>query len=554
MEKKIKVGLLVDSLFMPIWVQNMLELILKQQGIDIVLIVENAIPEKKSSLLGKVLSNKGTLLYSLWRIIDKRLFSVSNDAFKIVDLSTCLKAIPKISVIPEQKKFSDYFLAEDIKKIQQYDVDVFLRLGFRVLRGDILQIAKCGVWSYHHGDNRVNRGGPAGVWEVLLNKATTGSILQVLTEDLDGGKVLYRSWSATNPYSIHRNLNTFYWKTLSFIPRRLNELKQMGVDGFLKKYEKAEAEPFIYKDRLYTKPNNKTAIKLLLKLGIKIISRGVWRLHSMEQWMLLYHVGKADVLPSALFRFKHLVPPRDRFWADPCVYHYQGKQVIFIEECEYSNNKGYLSVIEFDEDNKPLLPPLKIIEKPYHLSFPFVIEDNNELYMIPESQENRSIELYQCQHFPDKWEFVMNLMEDINAVDTVIWKHKGKYWLFSNITENSGASSCDELFLFYSDSLVSDNWTAHTQNPIVSDVRCARSAGNIFMYNNQWYRPAQDCSDAYGKAIAIQRIVTIDENSYQEVSVSRIDAEWDEDIIRTHSLSQMGNLTCIDGLRKRRKI
>jgi len=179
MDKKIKVGLLVDSLFMPVWVQNMLELILKQDGIEIVLIVQNAILEKKPSLLRKIMSNKETLLYSLWRIIDKRLFSVRNDAFKIVDLSPCLKGIPHVSVIPEQKKFSDYFLPDDIKKIKQHDVDVFLRLGFRVLRGDILKVARCGVWSYHHGDNLVNRGGPAGVWEVLLNKATTGSILQI---------------------------------------------------------------------------------------------------------------------------------------------------------------------------------------------------------------------------------------------------------------------------------------------------------------------------------------------------------------------------------------
>ena len=273
----------------------------------------------------------------------------------------------------------------------------------------------------------------------------------------------------------------------------------------------------------------------------------------MEQWMLLYHFGEANVLPSAIFRFKQLLPPKDRFWADPCVYEYQGKQVIFIEECEYSNNKGYISVIEFDEENKPVLPPIKILEKPYHLSFPFVFEDKNELYMIPESQENKTVELYKCTDFPVKWEFVMNLMEDSKAVDTVVWQYNDKYWLFTNITENQGASSCDELFLFYADSLLTDNWTAHPQNPIVSDVRCARSAGNIFLHNEQWYRPAQDCGEAYGKAISIQRIDAIDEKTYLEVPVSRIDPDWDEDIIRTHSISQMGTLTCIDGLKKQRK-
>ena len=48
-----------------------------------------------------------------------------------------------------------------------------------------------GVWSYHHGDNRVNRGGPAGFWEVFEQWDVTGSILQVLSEELDAGKTLF---------------------------------------------------------------------------------------------------------------------------------------------------------------------------------------------------------------------------------------------------------------------------------------------------------------------------------------------------------------------------
>jgi hypothetical protein len=45
----------------------------------------------------------------------------------------------------------------------------------------------------------------------------------------------------------------------------------------------------------------------------------------------------------------------------------------------------------------------------------------------------------------------------------------------------------------------------------------------------------------------------IDEKSYEETPVGRIDPDWDHHITRTHTLSWMGKLTCIDGLRRRRR-
>ena len=38
--------------------------------------------------------------------------------------------------------------------------------------------------------------------------------------------------------------------------------------------------------------------------------------------------------------------------------------------------------------------------------------------------------------------------ENVNASDTTIISHNGKYWMFCNIVENIGASSYDELFYF----------------------------------------------------------------------------------------------------------
>ena len=70
-------------------------------------------------------------------------------------------------------------------RLRIHNLDVAISFGFRILKGRALRIAKHGVWSYHHGDNHINRGGPAGFWEVLEGSPVIGSVLQVLDEDLD---------------------------------------------------------------------------------------------------------------------------------------------------------------------------------------------------------------------------------------------------------------------------------------------------------------------------------------------------------------------------------
>jgi hypothetical protein len=90
------------------------------------------------------------------------------------------------------------------------------------------------------------------------------------------------------------------------------------------------------------------------------------------------------------------------------------------------------------------------------------------------------------------------LMINVYAVDPTILRKDGKWWLFVNIRENEGASSLDELFLFYSADLFCRDWTPHPKNPVVSDVKSSRPAGRIFSYNGNIYRPSQNNSKRYG--------------------------------------------------------
>lgn len=81
--------------------------------------------------------------------------------------------------------------------------DLVFPRGFGLLRGDILSATEYGVLSYHHGDPRKYRGGPAGFWEFMNDEETAGMMVQALSSDLDAGRVYaydeidiqeYQSW------------------------------------------------------------------------------------------------------------------------------------------------------------------------------------------------------------------------------------------------------------------------------------------------------------------------------------------------------------------------
>jgi hypothetical protein len=197
--------------------------------------------------------------------------------------------------------------------------------------------------------------------------------------------------------------------------------------------------------------------------------------------------------------------------------------------------------------------PHKILEKPYHLSYPFIFSWQDDYYMIPESSTDKTIQLYKCTDFPLQWEFQYNIMEDIVAADATIYYYDDKWWLFVNVREADGMANWDELFLFYADSPISRNWQPHASNPVVSDVRSSRPAGNLFEKDGKLIRPSQNCSKRYGYGLKFNRIVTLNEQEYEETEVASIEPEWERRMLGVHSFNYLNNLNMSDAFYKSRK-
>lgn len=270
----------------------------------------------------------------------------------------------------------------------------------------------------------------------------------------------------------------------------------------------------------------------------------------LDQWIVLLAPGNGYKSLS-WNDFKPLIPPIDRFWADPFIWVREDIYYVFIEELLYSTHRGRIACLTLDKDMN-ILSNRVVLEKPYHLSYPFLFEHEGQLFMIPETKENNGVELYRCTSFPDQWEFEKTLIGNVYAVDATLVKARDKWWLFSNFQTEDG-STWDALHLYYADHPLSDKWTPHPLNPIVKDVHSARPAGRIFADNGKLIRPSQDCSVRYGYAISFNSIVTLTETDYAETCEQTFKPPLNGPVLATHTFNSLAGLTAIDAIRRRLK-
>jgi len=271
----------------------------------------------------------------------------------------------------------------------------------------------------------------------------------------------------------------------------------------------------------------------------------------LDQWVILTAEGLGmDSLEWSAF--KPLVPPPDRYWADPFFVTRDGQHYVFIEEKIYQTKLGRIACLILDPSGN-LLSNKTVLERPYHLSYPFLFEYDDQFYMLPESAQNRSLDIYRCIQFPDQWEFVQTLMQDVYAVDATLLEYERKWWLFVNMKLYEDSSSLDQLFLFYADSPLTQDWTPHPLNPVVSNIQTARPAGCIFSHQNSLFRPSQDNSVRYGHALNFNRITKLSETEYEEVCESRLEPPAGKNILATHTFNKTEKMTVIDAVIRRRK-
>jgi hypothetical protein len=268
-------------------------------------------------------------------------------------------------------------------------------------------------------------------------------------------------------------------------------------------------------------------------LTAKRFRRKVIKCFFREQWSLLVCGLDGKTLV-------HIVPPKNHIWADPFPVHSNGKTYIFTEQ-QIAYNNGTLGYLELypDLSYSKFFP---ILEKKYHLSFPhiFSVANNGQKtwYMTPESHENKTIDLYKSTDFPGIWIHETTLMNNVDAVDSVVFPHGGKWWLFTSIGSKETPAN-QNLSAFYADTFPSNAWTPHPQNPISRDPANSRMAGAVFINTETGAlnRPAQSCIKEYGEKTHINEIIELSPVSYRERIIKTILPERNLHAVCTHTIN-----------------
>jgi hypothetical protein len=426
------------------------------------------------------------------------------------------------------------------------EADVWLCFTAAPPRRSLPPVSRYGVWGLEIGHGIPAARNWAGANEVGGGSPVT--MVSVVDYTQTGNGVLYRSFGATVRNSIGRNRLGCLRKGMSFFRRLLEHLTRDG-DAWRSPRPATAAVPPRYPAQ--RQPTLPSLFRLSWRLVSSVVANRLRALRRLDQWQIAYYFADEGEAGCRHDRLRYLVPPRDRFWADPFAIEHEGRHFIFFEELHYRTRKGRIAAVEVFEDAAPGEPQV-VLERPYHLSYPFLFAWEGSLYMLPETAENGTVELYRCEAFPSCWRRHRVLLEGIRAYDATLWRGHDRWWMFASVAE-PGADSSDELHLYWGATPLGP-WTAHRGNPVLSDARCARPAGPLFSRDGKLYRPSQDCSPAYGHAVSINRVDALRDDEYRETAVHRITPGWRKDVLRVHTYGGNGRLRVIDCLigRKRR--
>jgi hypothetical protein len=240
--------------------------------------------------------------------------------------------------------------------------------------------------------------------------------------------------------------------------------------------------------------------------------------------------------------------------ADPFMTRIAGSWYMFFEVLNRKSGRGEIGLAT-SVDMKNWTYKHIVLREPFHLSYPYVFEWENNHYIIPESFGARSVRLYRAAAFPSSWEFVGELLTGDDFQDNSIFRFGDRWWLYSEVAP--APYYAGTLKLFFSDRLRGP-WREHPQSPVVrDDCHNSRPAGRVLVHNRRIVRFAQSCSPVYGTDVRAFEVEELTESTYRERALGPSPVlngsgrGWNESGMHHLDLqaSDEGWVACVDGWR-----
>ena len=527
LNKTIRFGVMLDGDAVEQWQFDTIKLLI-DNGIELALVIKNGNQSKPyKSFWDKVCHYPyRQVLFRVWH-----RYWFKPEAKRRVDWSNGISPLRyapvEMTVRPIIKGISSYFSPEDIEKIKSFDLDFILRFGFDIIRGDVLKTAKYGIWSYHHDDERVVRGGPPGFWEFMRKIPTNGVILQQLTDELDKGLVIKRLQFDTILHSYKAHLNRLLLES-ECLP--LQACKDLLVNGKLEPMLSQSKAPIMHP------PKNYQMLKYFWLCFWRKVAFHWNYLFRQEDWNVGYRMVNEDTV-------HWLNPPKSDYFADPFIISNNDDTYLLFEWFSNKTGKADIAIAKRSEDFSVYH---KITDFPEHHSYPFVFEYQGVIYCIPEANQTNKVSLYRFSathgHASLQWD--CDLLQG-RFVDTTLFIHDGKFYMFTTPQNQSHT----HLLLFVAVDLRGP-YHPHYNNPVKVDCSNSRMAGKIQIIDGELVRPAQNSTHHYGESITLNKIIKLNEYQYIEETIKEIkplkNTPYDRGI---HTTNSDGEITVFDAKR-----
>lgn len=532
------------------WELRIIEEVIHAQNLEIGLLVldkrtQEEYPAKTSIRHSPKNGFSKLLLKIQWaierKIILKEVFTADRNT-----IFEHLENIPSIKVNPLRKDSLDIFEQGDSATIKTYHLDVIIALGFAHIKGDILNSAKNGIWSLRHSADHIHDESPIGFWEIIRKAPHIEVSLNHLSQE-DHANILIDKAYFNRHWSLVKTSDGILESSVSLLIKNLKRLEQGNLQSsqFSDRPPPTRTSPNPFQIMEY----NFMFYRHLLQKLIQLTST---KFFGVRYNCFTLFLGKGNFLNTNRSELKPVNLPGKEFWADPFLYEHENEIYVFFENYPYATKRGKISCGKIK--NGQIIDVVDILDLNYHLSYPYVFKEKGEIYLMPESNENKNLTIYKCLEFPHKWEIFVTAFEGEYVADAFFHDDEsGQKWLFLNKAAASSVPLQNELHIYKVDSLKLLNQSVpHKQNPVLIDSRKARNGGAIFSYKNELYRPSQCCDEGiYGRALNINKIKKLTLEEYVEERTEIIEPDFHEGLLATHHLHQIDGFFVIDGAYKK---
>lgn len=481
----------------------------------------------------------------LWRrrrlawTLYNRLASRRATSLAPTDLSDRLADIDTVQLASRREGSWQFIEPEGCRHLASHQPDFLLRFGFGLIRGPILEATPLGVWSFHHGDERSQRGGPPCFWELVLGEPITGVLLQRLNERIDGGTPLARAFFPTVPHSYRRNRDQAYLGAV--------ELPAQVCRGILAGSALTDERASGSQAPVRRPPDWRTLARFAPRLAANWCRRQFDGLARADRW----HVGVVDRPLPSLLSDPHIGDARwlprpdgaNRYVADPFGIETRDGGVMLVEDFDHDDRHGRLAAYRFGPDGTATGPhPVREFDS--HVSYPYLFDVDGQWWCVPESSAARELRAHQFDPATLELGEGVLLLSGRSLTDPTLFRWAERWWLLAT-DRDRGANT--HLRGWWADHPLGP-WHQHAVDPLAIDVRGARGAGTPFVVDGVLYRPAQDSTHGYGAAVAIKKVVELSPTCFREERAATVAPDPDGPYPHgLHTLSGYGTATLVDG-------